>query len=378
MVISPAKRHRETLPEELISEILSLLKVKSLLRFKCVNMSWNSLISDPFFVKMHLIKSSPNPHILLSSTYFSSTCNVGIHNPSTLRSLPENRSINLFPEVSKYKLMEKRCHIIGSCNGLTCLVISPSSRKNEFYLWNPATRWLSQKVGSFHRGRSRNTAFEFSFGYDNLIEKYKVVAFRPKEVRVFNIGDNVWRHVQSFAMEPYRYSYTYNQLNAGVYLKLNNSLNWFALGDNTRPYYYALQQFLIISLDLGTETYTHFLFPRGFEESVVRPIVCVLMECLCVSHYSKGFDFVIWQMKEFGVGESWMKLLKFDSHGVVNMLPLHVFENGDTLIFASCPNEITCYNSRENRLVRQTTVTNSIHINWFNVTHYVESLVSTY
>ncbi|KAI5440928.1 hypothetical protein KIW84_010409 [Lathyrus oleraceus] len=294
----------ETLPEELISEVLSLLKVKSLLRFKCVNKSWNSLISDPFFVKMHLIKSSPNPHILLSSTYFSSTCNVGIHNPFTLRSLPENRSINLFPEVSKYKLMEKRCHIIGSCNGLTCLVISPSSRGG----------------------------------------------LSPKEVRVFNIGDNVWRHVQSFAMEPYRYSYTYNQLKAGVYLKLNNSLNWFALRDNTRPYYYALQQFVIISLDLGTETYTHFSFPKGFEESVIRPIVCVLMECLCVSHYSKGFDFVIWQMKEFGVGESWMKLLKFDSHGVVNMLPLHVFENGDTMIFASSPNEITCYNSTENRL----------------------------
>ncbi|KAI5440947.1 hypothetical protein KIW84_010424, partial [Lathyrus oleraceus] len=52
-------------PDELIAEVLSLLTVKSLLRLKCVSKSWNSLISDPFFVKIHSHKSSQNTNLTL-------------------------------------------------------------------------------------------------------------------------------------------------------------------------------------------------------------------------------------------------------------------------------------------------------------------------
>ena len=45
-----------TLPDELITEVLSFLDVKSLMRFKCLSKSWNSLTSDPFFVELHLNK----------------------------------------------------------------------------------------------------------------------------------------------------------------------------------------------------------------------------------------------------------------------------------------------------------------------------------
>ncbi|XP_058725750.1 F-box/kelch-repeat protein At3g23880-like [Vicia villosa] len=388
MNISPATIASSpvTLPEELIAEVLSLLKVKSLLRFKCVNKSWNSLISDPFFVKMHLIKSSRNPHILHSLTYLSSTSNskIGLQNLSILRSLLENPSINLFPKDSIY-LMEKCCHIIGSCNGLTCLVTSPRYPKCEIelYIWNPATRCLSQKLDSWYH--DLNFLFKLSFGYDNLTDKYKVVAFRSKQVRVFTIGDNVWRNVQIFPTYPYEDPYTCCQLN-GVYL--NNSLNWFSLrgfrpNDCYRSRNLSVQQFVIISFDLGIETNTQILFPHDFDQVPdVPPIVCVLMECLCFSHFSKGCNFVIWQMKEFGVQESWTKLLKFEycnQRGVFevhDMLPLHVFENGDTLIFASNPKKLILYNSRENRVVKQTTVTNRIHISWFNINNYVESLLS--
>ncbi|MCI68992.1 F-box protein, partial [Trifolium medium] len=38
------------LPMELIIEILSLLSVKDIVRFKCVSKSWNNLTSDSNFV----------------------------------------------------------------------------------------------------------------------------------------------------------------------------------------------------------------------------------------------------------------------------------------------------------------------------------------
>lgn len=53
------------LPLELIVEILSWVPIKSLMGFRCVSKSWNSLVLDPTIVKLHLQRSSGNPHVLL-------------------------------------------------------------------------------------------------------------------------------------------------------------------------------------------------------------------------------------------------------------------------------------------------------------------------
>lgn len=216
----------------------------------------------------------------------------------------------------KFMYMRRSCRIIGTCNGLTCLVNSPrevnSRRETEFYLWNPATKWFSKKLVSFHHGL--NSLFKFSLGYDNLTNKYKEVAFRPHEVKVLTFGDNVWKNIQNFPRYPSEY--LRDHVNVGVYL--NNSLNWFLLRDIHHYYRYhctnlSVQQFMIISLDLEVQTYRHFRFPRGFDQvPVVALIGCGLRECICFSYYWSGYNFVIWEKKEFEVEESWTKLLKFD------------------------------------------------------------------
>ncbi|WVY91561.1 hypothetical protein V8G54_037075 [Vigna mungo] len=43
----------ELLSNELITEILSWLPAKSLMRFTCVSKTWNSLIINSYFVKLH-------------------------------------------------------------------------------------------------------------------------------------------------------------------------------------------------------------------------------------------------------------------------------------------------------------------------------------
>ena len=42
------------LPEEVIYEILTWLPVKSLIQFRCVSKSWNSIITNPIFITTHL------------------------------------------------------------------------------------------------------------------------------------------------------------------------------------------------------------------------------------------------------------------------------------------------------------------------------------
>lgn len=53
-----------TFSHDLIVEILLRLPIKSLLRFKCVCKSWLSFISDPHFVKSHLVVAPTNQTLL--------------------------------------------------------------------------------------------------------------------------------------------------------------------------------------------------------------------------------------------------------------------------------------------------------------------------
>jgi len=85
-------------------------------------------------------------------------------------------------------------------------------------LWNPATKTLSKKLVFLHDEfhlrkcdpdeiytRSLHARWRFWFGYDDSIDNYKIVAFYQmiNKVRVFNLGDNVWRHIQSFPVVPF-------------------------------------------------------------------------------------------------------------------------------------------------------------------------------
>uniref|UniRef100_A0A453T281 F-box domain-containing protein n=2 Tax=Aegilops tauschii subsp. strangulata TaxID=200361 RepID=A0A453T281_AEGTS len=57
-----------SLPDDLISEILSWLPVKSACRFCCVSRGWHALISGPAFVATH--RSRTDPQLLLLATSY--------------------------------------------------------------------------------------------------------------------------------------------------------------------------------------------------------------------------------------------------------------------------------------------------------------------
>ncbi|CAK8569525.1 unnamed protein product [Lathyrus sativus] len=379
-----------TLPEELIVEVLSRLNVKSVTRLKCVSKCWNSIISDSFFAKMHVDNSSRISHIMLYSSHVLNTSISVSFNIFPISGFLENPSINILKEDSKYQLT-KLCHregLIGSCNGLVCVL---NSSENGFYVWNPATTQpFSENVVSYPLPlRHEKIYYRFSFGYDNLSNKYKLVMFSLEEVRVFTIGDNVWKNIQCFPVYPYSSKIFIDRIGGdGVYV--SNSLNWFALLDN-HGYYnnqdLNVEQLAIISLDLGTETYTKFQFPRDIDEiPSLHPTVCKLMDSLCFHLYTKEDSLVIWRMAEFGVEKSWTKLLKLDYHSlpdcyriILYLLPLHIFENGDLLAYVSDigeAGELIRYNMRDKRVVGKSIFCKNIYL--YHVIPYVESLVSTF
>jgi hypothetical protein len=125
------------LPKELIGEVLSLLPVKSLMRMKCVCMSWKTLISNPIFVKLHLKKQSTQ-----NTTHFALLLRDNINGSSSVASVSvshllesTSKSITL-PDNLYYGFrfgFAFEVEIVGSCNGTT--KISPISHgHNRSYM----------------------------------------------------------------------------------------------------------------------------------------------------------------------------------------------------------------------------------------------------
>jgi len=154
--------------------------------------------------------------------------------------------------------------------------------------------------------------------------------------------------------------------NEGVYL--SGTIYWFSIQNKLSFSYYhkdfTVEQFVFISLDLDIETYKHLLGPPGVDEVPdIEPTIAVLMDCLCFSHILKRTHFVIWQMTEFGVEQSWTQFVKISFQNIqvedkfrdgryhpFFMFPSCLSENGDTLMLVSyCGDKEILYYLRDNR-----------------------------
>ncbi|MCI00298.1 F-box protein [Trifolium medium] len=218
--------------------------------------------------------------------------------------------------------------VVGTCKGLLCLLFRVG-RNYWFCLWNPATRTISKDLGIFHDNNALSGNFKFNFGCDISTGTYKVVAYRidqdeenedswRSQVQLFSISDNFWRDIESFPLIPV------NRNNNGVHL--SGTVNWLALSNyhySFYPYKHItyVEQFVIVSLDLSTETYAQFLLPSDFDQvACINPTLAVLLDCLCFSHDFKGTEFVIWQMKEFGVQENGIHC-KHRQYSIIAIVP---------------------------------------------------------
>ncbi|KEH39959.1 hypothetical protein MTR_1g016960 [Medicago truncatula] len=101
-------------------------------------------------------------------------------------------------------------------------------------------------------------------------------------------------------------------------------------------------------------------------------------------------DFVIWQMKKFGVEDSWTQLLKISYSDLLiayydlrdsdkryfQLMLLFLSDDGDSLVLQSnLESQTILYNRRDNRAKRTEIIGTSDHAYWDYEVDYVESLV---
>ena len=163
------------LPIEIITEILSRLPVKSLLRFLCVSKTWNALIKHSNFIiiKLHLQRSLENNRdrtlILEKFTWDLPRYFFSVHFPT------ENHFENAFKLYQPLYNPGKFVNILDYCHGLVCI---RNNWSEEIAIWNPLIRKYRKlpkepilKPSGFTNSKSRKMAF----GYDLRNDDYKAL-----------------------------------------------------------------------------------------------------------------------------------------------------------------------------------------------------------
>jgi hypothetical protein len=83
------------------------------------------------------------------------------------------------------------------------------------------------------------------------------------------VGNNVWRDIESFSVDPLYLDNSGHQYFASVGVYLSDTLNWLAIRndfhyDNSKSI--TVEPYVIVSLNLGTETYRQYMLHRLFDK----------------------------------------------------------------------------------------------------------------
>ncbi|TYI62871.1 hypothetical protein E1A91_D10G277800v1 [Gossypium mustelinum] len=371
---------RFKVPEVLVTEILSKLPVKSLIRFNCVCKYWCSSFQTPCFISKHyhnnLKKNNLNP--LLQRT----DGNADIPYFSQL-SVEKGENFLVKQNIRfPFFIHDSPC-VWGARRGLFCLH-SALMDDTKVAIWNPSTRefkilppssvqrptypGLSCKHVFFDCG-----AFEFDFKTDD----YKFIRFvtlcyvdsecgiespEVSQVELYSLKCDSWKEIPSPNYSPLDYCLSNNCLDGICY--------WIIATGNS-PY----EKVMILSFDMANEKFSvspilefvGFFSKININVLVFNGSVGVLV--YPVEGIDKSFD--LWVMN----GEEWTKQFSIESiPGVVD--PLGFWKNNE-LFLLNTNYEVVLFDPSTQEL--KVLGINSYldhHREYVSLFFYVESLVS--
>ncbi|XVF75222.1 hypothetical protein PTKIN_Ptkin13bG0170200 [Pterospermum kingtungense] len=320
------KKMTVNLPLDSIADILSRLPVKHLLRFRCVSKQWRSLIDDPDFIKLHL-RHSLDSHTNQTLIFRSSDLHAA-----------DLACLGAFAKL-EHPLMTYNhgIKILGSCNGLLCI----RNIVEDMAIWNPSTRkhQLLPSLGSCSR-------YVYGFGHDPVTDDYKVVKIiQPgkaleTEVKVCSLKRNRWRRIQDIPSV-----FSFPRAN-GVFA--SGALHWVL----TRQVQLS-EENVIVALDLGSESYREVPQPEH-EDNGFQLNVGVLGVCLCVIANYHDVRVDLWVMKEYGVKESWTRLLSVANEEIIGSLrfvkPLAYSGSGDLVLLEHDSRDLFWYDMKKKKV----------------------------
>ncbi|XP_058764260.1 F-box protein CPR1-like [Vicia villosa] len=280
------------IPSDLFTDILSLLPVLPLLRFRLSSKSLRSLIDSHNFINLHLHNSSNSTLILR-------------HN-SDLYQLNFPTLTTLTPLNHPLMCYSNRITLFGSCNGILCI----SNIADDIAFWNPNIRKhrIIPYLPISPRSESDTSLFAarvHGFGYDPFGSDYKLVRISyyvdlqqrtfDSQVRLFSSKTNSWK-----ALPSMNYALCCART-MGVLVE--NSLHWIVTR-KLEPF----QPDLIVGFNLTLEVFEEVPLPEVDDSESFEIDVAVLGGCLCMIVNYQASKVDVWVMRKYGSGDSWCKL----------------------------------------------------------------------
>nr|POE88530.1 f-box protein cpr30 [Quercus suber] len=291
------------LPVEIITEILSRLPVKSLLRFLCVSNSWKDLIKHTDFIKLHLHRSIETnrdrtlilqKHINGVPRYFFS-----VHFPT------ENHFDNAFKLYQPlHRRFGKVVKILDYCHGLVCIY----HWTDEIAIWNPLIRkYRILPTEPILKPSYSYKSESLAFGYDLCNDDYKVLRvttfhnggqpLNEFEVKIYSLRSHSWRKIED--QWPKKECTI-----ASTSASFNGAMHWLVAEDIS----------CLLAFDLATEKFRVFQTPVQ-QEVELRTRLEVLKGQLCFIEFANEYNDV-WLMKEYGDASSWTRIYKIERGSV--------------------------------------------------------------
>ena len=297
------------LPLEIITNILSRLPVKSLVRFQCVSKGWHSLINGQDFIKLHLHRSFKSN---TDRTLIVHEQNAGI--PFDFFSVSfhdENRFGKRLEIYQPLHCSNTSTDILSCCDGLVCIY---NQWGEVIAIWNPLIRKyrkLPREPIEKPSGFSNSWPISLAFGYDSHNDDYKVL----RVASFFNMGiPGTEFEVKLCSLRLQRWKKIEDQWPNKEWLIrsdsvfLNGALHWLVAVNGQNPEN-------IVAFDLATEKFRVITTPFKVPTSC---LTCLeeLEGQLCFIVIVDEMYNDVWLMKEYGEESSWTWIYKIEQ-GVV-------------------------------------------------------------
>ncbi|WMV48274.1 hypothetical protein MTR67_041659 [Solanum verrucosum] len=167
-----------------IFPIFIRLSVKSLLRFQSVSKSWNAIISDKEFKKIHIdqSKSSSLKKFLL------------VQMKDGVFEFRDSKNPQIVMGKQKYPLKRFQ-NPIAMCSCDCLLLMKASVKENIYVLWNSYTNEYSTLVCPYWKGTTPSkgmTPHGCGLCYDSEDDDYKVILIYKSFYAVYHVKRNRW------------------------------------------------------------------------------------------------------------------------------------------------------------------------------------------
>ncbi|XP_059670629.1 putative F-box protein At1g32420 [Cornus florida] len=312
--------------KEVTIEILSRLRVKSLIRFGCVCKYWNSLVRNSSFINKHLHHPNNISGLLVQHHNYNIEKYVfALFSDETLSSVPCS-----YHDINDLQMPSIPLAVIGPIDGIFCLFTGWDPHRMA--MWNPATKEFRTLTLPDFKVQPHFNPFYHNFGcgLDPITKDYKVIwmhynwddekeyPYNPRIVAVYTLGTDSWR-LFDFEMTEC--------------LSIHNSLcNTYMNG-----FYYWLADsnfgiYTLLSFDIRTENFKEIPVPPDISKSLWGDIA-MYNGRIAMILYDPSYGVVekyiyTWVMEE---DDYWTKHLAIGPLLEIHR-PLGIWKNGDLFL----------------------------------------------